>query len=131
MRSRHDEIRGLGGEVVLIGTGSRWLAEGFVEQEQIPFPVLVDDDAAAARTASVERVGPLRLFHPSSYSGTRRAWRAGHRLGLPGKRTNQLGASFVIGPRGVVHYQHWDAHSADHAPMHEVLAALKSASQAS
>ena len=79
MRGRYEEIRGFGGELVAIGTGDVAMARDFVATDGIPFPVLVDDGAAAARAAAVERVGPLRLFSPRSYAGTVRAWKSGHR----------------------------------------------------
>jgi len=41
-----------------------------------------------------------------------------------GKRVTQLGATFVLGPGDLVRYEHVDVHSADHAPLTEVLAAL-------
>ena len=125
MRERYAEIEGEGAEVVVIGTGNATLARHFVEDEQIPFPVLLDDAAVAARTAAVERVWFPKLFHPASSAGTRRAWQAGHRIGVPGKRTNQLGATFVVGPGDRVRYEHRDAHTADHAPTDEVLAAVR------
>ena len=125
MRGQYPAIRALGAKVVAIGTGDVGQARDFAESEEISFPVLVDDRAEAARAASVRRVGMLQLFHPASYAGARRAWRAGHRLGVPGRRTNQLGATFVVGAGPVVKYQHYDAHTADHAPMDEIFAALK------
>lgn len=124
MREAHDAIRETGAEVVAIGTGGAALARAFVEDERVPFAVLLDDDAWAARVAAIERVGLLRLFDPASYAGTRRAWQAGHRIGRAGKRVNQLGATFVIGPGASLHYAHRDRHSADHAPLAELLAAL-------
>jgi len=125
LRDRYDEIAGLGAEVVAVGTGNAFLARAFVEDEKIPFPVLLDDSAAAARAAAIERVGPWKLFHPDSFAGTRRAWSAGHRIGIPGKRTNQLGATFVIGAGGKLRYEHRDAHTADHAPLAAVIDALR------
>ena len=110
----------------MIATGDADHARSFIRDEGIPFPVLVDDDAEAAAVASVERVPFLKLFHPASYPGARRAWRDGHRIGKPGKRTNQLGATFVLGPGAVIRYQHRDAHTADHAPIEAILAALRS-----
>ena len=126
MRDRYREIADLGAEVVVIGTGGTDHARSFIRDEGIPFPVLVDDDAAAAAIASVERVPFFKLFHPASYPGARRAWRDGHRIGKPGKCTNQLGATFVLGPGDVVRYQHRDAHTADHAPVEAIFAALQS-----
>jgi len=125
LRGRYLEIRGLGAEVVAIGTGGAEHARSFVRDEMIPFPVLLDDDAAAARVAGIPRVGFLELFAPRSFPGALRALRAGHRVGRPGRRTNQLGASFVLGPGDAVHYAHWDDHTADHAPLEEVLSALR------
>ena len=126
MRDRYREITDLGAEVVAIGTGDPAHARGFVRDERIPYPVLLDDAAAAAGAAAVQRVWFHQLFHPASFPGARRAWRAGHRIGKPGPRTNQLGATFVLGPGPVLRYEHRDAHTADHAPVDAILAALRS-----
>jgi peroxiredoxin len=126
LREHYDEIRGLGAEVVAVGTGDRRYAADFVEQEQIPFPVLVDDDAVAARAAALPKVNPFRLvFDPRSLGGARRAHRAGYRVKKPGRRTNQLGGTFVLGPADRIGYEHVDEHTADHAPLDHVLAALR------
>lgn len=125
MRGIYDEIEGRGAEVVAIGTGSVRYAAAFVADEDIPFPVLVDDDAEAARAASVKRVGFFRLLTDSrSRPGAKRARAAGHRIHRAGKRVTQLGATFVVGPGAQVRYEHIDDHSADHAPVDEVLATL-------
>ncbi len=88
--------------------------------------MLVDDAAAAAHAASVKKVNfATLLFDPRSMKGARRAHRAGYRVKKSGKRVNQLGATFVIGPGSAVHYEHIDVHTADHAPLDEVLAALR------
>ena len=126
MREHYEEIQGLGAEIVAIGTGNRARAADFVEQDHVPFPVLVDDDATAATAVALPRVNPFRLlFDPRSLGGARRAYRSGYRIGKPGKRTNQLGATFVVGPRDRVRYEHVDEHTADHAPIDDVLAALR------
>ena len=125
MRDAYPEITGRGAEVVAVGTGDQRYAAAFVADEAVPFPVLVDDDAAAARAASVRKVnmGTL-LLDPRSLGGARRAARAGHRIHKSGKRVNQLGATFVVGPGNRLRYSHVDRHTADHAPLAEVLAAL-------
>ena len=111
--------------MVAVGTGDRRYAAVFAAEEHVPFPVLVDDRAAAASAAAVKRVGMLRLLGDRrSWSGTRRARAAGHRIHRAGKRVTQLGATFVLGPGAEVRYAHVDAHSADHAPIDDVLASL-------
>jgi peroxiredoxin len=125
LREHYGEITAAGGEVVAVGTGDQRYAKAFVAEEQVPFPVLVDDGAAAATAAAVRKVNFLTLlFDPRSMSGAVRAWRSGFRIKKSGTRVTQLGATFVLGPGATVRYSHVDAHSADHAPLTEVLAAL-------
>ena len=128
MRGRYEEITGRGAEVVAVGTGSVRHAAAFVADEHVPFPVLVDDDAKAARAASVRRIGFFRLLTDRrSRPGTKRARAAGHRIHKAGRRVTQLGATFVIGPGDEVRYEYLDDHSADHAPLGDVLGALPTA----
>lgn len=124
MRRAYPDITARGADVVAIGTGDVRYARAFVEEEQIPFLVLVDDDAAAAKAASVTRVNFFQLLSPSTWKATRKTWSEGYRIHKSGKRVNQLGAMFVIGPGPIVHYEHLDADSTDHAPLDEVVAAL-------
>lgn len=125
MREHYGEIRGKQAEVVAIGTGNVGYAKSFVEDEQVPFPVLVDDHGEAAEAASVPSVGFFKLiFNPKSRPGAKRAREAGHKIHRAGKRVTQLGATFVLGPGDQVRYEHIDEHSADHAPLDEVLASL-------
>ena len=125
MRDSYDEITGAGADVVAIGTGDARYAKAFVTDERIPFPVLVDDAADAASAAAVKKVNfATLLFDPRSVKGARQAHRDGFRVKKSGKRVNQLGATFVLGPGPQVRYAHVDAHTADHAPLQEVLTAL-------
>lgn len=129
MRERYDEIKGLHGEVVAVGTGNRLHAAAFVDDEHVPFPVLVDDNSDAARAAGVGKVNFFKLIlNPRSWAGTRRARASGHKVHKPGARVTQLGATFVVGPGQLVAYEYLDAHSADHAPIDDVIGALRVAS---
>jgi hypothetical protein len=134
LRDAYPSIRALGAEIVAIGTGDLRYAQAFARDERIGFPLLVDDDGRAAQAASVERVGLARLFAPASLPGTLGAWRRGFRVGRPGRRVNQLGATFVVAPAPAgeardaaarLLYRHRDAHPADHAPLAAVLDALR------
>ena len=125
LRDAYGRVQQAGGEVVAVGTGNPSFARAFVEDYAIPYPVLVDPDARAARAAQLRSLSLLGMFQPASWAGTRRAWRAGHRIGASGRRVTQLGSTFVVGPGPELLYAHRDAHSADHAPLDEVLAALE------
>jgi peroxiredoxin len=126
LRGHYDEIQKAGAEVVAVGTGDERYAKSFVAEEQVPFPVLVDDDAIAAKAAAVKKVNfATLLFDPRSLKGARQAHRSGYRVKKSGDRVNQLGATFVLGPGSQVRYAHVDAHTADHAPLADVLAAIR------
>ena len=125
MRDRYDHIRERGAEVVAVGTGDTRYARRFVEDERIPYRVLVDDDAQAAKAAAVESSSWLGLLHPRTWAATRATWGRGYRVTGVGKRVTQLGATFVIGPGSDVRYAHLDRDSTDHAPLDEVVAALR------
>ena len=124
MRERHDEITGRGADIVAIGTGDRRYADAFVRDEQIPFLVLLDDDAAAAHAASLRTLSWFQLLHPRTWKASRETSKRGHRVHKSGKRVKQVGATFVIGAGDRVRYEHLDADSTDHAPIDEILATL-------
>jgi peroxiredoxin len=128
LRDHFEEIRALGGGVIAIGTGNVKYAASFVDDEHVPFPVLVDDHSHAAHAAQVKRVNfKVLLFDRRSRAGAKAAHAAGHRIHWPGKRTNQLGATFVLAPGNTVVYEHIDDHTADHAPLDDVMGALRNA----
>lgn len=124
MRDHYDEIRSRGADVVAIGTGDARYADDFIRQERVPFLVLVDDDAAAARAASVRSASLGSLLSPAGWPAGLKAFRAGARQHRSGKRPTQLGATFVLGPGDRVRLEHLDEDASDHAPVQDVLAAL-------
>lgn len=124
MRGHEEEINAKGAGLVAIGTGDRRYAQAFVDDEQITFPVLLDEDGTAAEVAEVGRGGWMQLAGPATMPGALRATAAGHRQRRTGKRPRQLGATFVLGPGTVVRYEHLDGDVSDHAPIEEILGAL-------
>jgi peroxiredoxin len=124
LRGIYEEIRAKGAEVVAIGTGDERYARAFIEDESIPFVVLLDEDGEAAEVASVKTGGWMQLVGPRTMPGNVKAAAAGHRQHKTGKRSKQLGATFVLGPGDVVRYEHVDDDISDHAPVEDVLAAL-------
>lgn len=125
MRKHHQQILDSGAEVVAIGTGDVRYAKDFIEQEDIPFTVLVDGEGDAARAAGVRRASLTKLMGPSNWMGAVRATARGHRQRRTGARPDQLGATFVIRHDGSVAYAHYADDAADNPPMEEVLAAVE------
>ena len=125
MREHYDEIVSLGADIVAVGTGDRRYAEAFAKEEQIPFLVLVDDDARAANAASLKTLNWFQLLHPRTWKATRATSKRGYHVHKAGKRVKQIGATFVIGAGDRLRYEYMDADSTDHAPIEEVVAVLR------
>ena len=121
----YGEITALGADLVAIGTGNERYAAAFVKDEQIPYLVLVDDDARAAHAASVHKSSFIGLFHPKTWKATVETWKRGHRIHKAGARVTQMGATFVLGPGETVRYAHIDRDGTDHAPIDTVLDVLR------
>lgn len=126
LRDRYEEIRERGAEVLAIGTGDKRYAAAFVSDERLTYPVLVDDQSEAAQAAGLSgNSSPLKLLKPSVFAARGRASDAGHKQHKLGPRPLQLGATFVVSAAGELIYEHRDSDVSDHAPIDEVLAALK------
>ncbi len=125
LRSHQEEIQSLGAGIVAIGTGNREFATAFVRDEQIAFPVLLDEKGEAAKAFELSSTSVIGLLKPSVFAGRSRARAAGHVQKRSGPRVLQLGATLVVAPGGDVVYEHRDSDTADHAPISELLAALR------
>ncbi|MFY9588384.1 MAG: hypothetical protein WAT66_13105, partial [Actinomycetota bacterium] len=69
MRGHESEITGKGARLVAIGTGDRRYAQAFVDDEEIGFLVLLDEDGTAAEVAEVKRGGWMQLAGPATMPG--------------------------------------------------------------
>jgi len=127
LRDRYDDIKAAGGDIVAVGTGDQRYAEAFAKDEQIPFLVLVDDDAVAAHAASIQTLNWYQLLHPRTWKATWQASRRGHHVHKPGMRVKQIGATFVIGAGDKLRYEHMDSDSTDHADIDVLVSTLRTA----
>ena len=126
MRDEYDEITDRGGEIVAIGTGNVGYAKAFVDEEHVPFPVLVDDDGRAAKAASIPSMNFFKLvLNRNSRAAMRRAREGGSRH-PQGRAPGDAARRDVRRRPGrpVVRYEHVDVDSSDHAPVDEVIAAV-------
>ena len=125
MRRHEEEFKAKGAEIVAVGTGDARYARAFIDDEEIDFPVLLDEEGVAAEMAELKNGGWFQLAGPKTAAGVLKATAAGKRQHKIGKRPKQLGATFVIGPGDVLRYEHMDGDVSDHAPFEEIIAALE------
>ena len=107
-----------------IGTGGRRYAQAFIEDEGVPFPVLLDEDGTAAVIVGTNNIGATTLFKPSQIASGMRSFSAGHRQQKAGRRPMQLGATIVMGPGDEILFEDYEDHAGDHADLDAVIEAL-------
>ena len=107
-----------------VGTGGKRYAKAFIEDERVPFEVLLDEDGSAAEIAGTKTFGVKTLLNPMATVAGARSRLAGNKQHKTGRRPLQLGATFVIGPGDELIYSDFEDYAGDHADLDEVIAAL-------
>ena len=108
-----------------IGTGGRRYARAFIEDEDVPFDVLLDENGTAARIIEVNTIALRSLTKPGGYSAALRSLAEGHRQHKTGRRPMQLGATVVMAPSNDMVYIDREDFAGDHADLEEVLEAVR------
>ena len=111
-----------------IGTGGKRYAKAFIEDESVPFEVLLDEDGSAAEIVGTKSLGMMSLLKPKQVIAGARAAGGGNRQHNTGRRPMQLGATLVIGPGNELLYEDYEAFAGDHADLDEVLSVLSKGS---
>lgn len=112
--------------MVAIGTGGKRYAKAFIEDEQVPYEVLLDEDGEAAEIVGTNRLTTLSLVKPSQVMAGARALLKGNTQHNAGRRPFQLGATLVIAPGDRLLYEDFEDFAGDHADLDEVLEAVLS-----
>lgn len=107
-----------------MGTGGKRYAQAFIEDEQVPFEVLLDEDGAAAEIVGTKSFGATTLLKPQQWKAGFRSRAAGNVQQKTGRRPTQLGATLVIGPGDELLYADFEEFAGDHADLDEVIAVL-------
>ncbi len=124
LRDRRDEIRAAGAEIVVIGNGAAHFARAFRGDYELDFPLLVDPDRVAYRAAGLRR-GLAGTLSPRVALHAARALAKGFFQTSVQGDALQLGGVFVIRRGGGVAYRHASQVAGDHAPLDDVLRALR------
>jgi len=119
LRDHHEEFTAKNARIVAIGMGATETARRFKEEQQLPFPVLVDKKRESYGVLELERGSFANVMGP-------RVWGKGlktivrHGQGIPKEDPYQLGGVAVF-KDGVVTFVHRSATAADNLPIDELL----------
>ena len=117
-------VRAAGMELVAVGSGTREMAEDFVADHHIDFPVLVDPEREAYQALSLVRsrrstLGPKAMAH--AVRAMRKGFRQTKVLGDP----YQQGGVFLVTPEGEMPYAYLSKEAGDHPDPKAVVAAVE------
>ena len=124
MRDHEQTFKNKGANLAVVGLGDANYARLFREETGIKFPLLIDDQREAYRTAGLKKANLLHLVRADNARARKRARSAGHRQVRLGQNPFQLGGSFVLGPGNVDRYAHISQTFGDNAPPADLLAAI-------
>ena len=130
MRDHEQTFKNKGANLAVVGLGDANYARLFREETGIKFPLLIDDQREAYRTAGLKKANLLHLVRADNARARKRAQAAGHRQVRLGRNPFQLGGSFVFGPGNIDRYAHISRTFGDNAQPADLLAAIPAGSQA-
>jgi hypothetical protein len=137
LAEQKETLKSLGVPLVIIGNGSANFGKSFMQNspfsaewsdpETSPLKIeLYVDTALSAYTAFNLHRGLLATLSPSGlFSMLRAKSKFGLEVGKVEGDSTQQGGTFVLGPGDTIHYSYANNNPGDHAPIEEVIAALK------
>lgn len=129
MRDAKDDIEGLGGRLVIVGNGQPYQAKGFAETHGMAGHIFTDPERHLYAAAGMRR-GVGTTFSLGTVKAGARAFGRGFRQTRTQGDPWQQGGTLVIRPSGEIVYEHISEAAGDHAPVEDVLAALRAAAGA-
>lgn len=129
MRTKYDEIRRLGGEVLVVSFAQPALLAVYERDQALPFPLVADPSRAAYRAFGLERTSWRAILRGGVIWRYLRLMARGWapQRGNKGEDVLQLGGDFVLDERRQVVYAHRSAEPTDRPPVEDLLQAVAAA----
>jgi hypothetical protein len=127
LRQRYDEISARGGTVLAICFDAPERAARYMQEGDLPFPLLVDAERRTYRAYGLERGAWWRFLLPKVALGYWRMIESGRQAQRPGEDPLQLGGDFVVDPDGRLALVHPAKDPTDRPPVATLVAAVGTA----
>lgn len=119
------EIHKLSAELIIIGNGNQFFAQGFIEEHNLTTPVYIDPELKAYKAAGLLR-SVWHTIGPSALKNHFRAFKGGYRqTGVKGDAW-QEGGVFIISPQNNLLYSYRSKAAGDHPHPEDILKVLRS-----
>jgi peroxiredoxin len=125
LRTRYDDIKAKGAEMVSIGMGWPAAAADFREQQDVPFPLIVDHTKETYRALEMKRGNIWEVAGPPVWLRFAKAFLSGHGVQPMAKEDPlQMGGVIVADSGGEIVYRYVSSAASDNPPTDEVIAAI-------
>jgi hypothetical protein len=123
LRQRESELRHRGINVVVVTFEAKWRAAAYVEQSQLPWPLLLDEDRRLFEAYGMGRGRKRDVMGWDACIMSLRLLLRGRRLRWPTGDVFQLGGDVLIDPGGRIRLHHVGRGPADRPTVSELFEA--------
>lgn len=125
MREILPEVRAMGFEVAVIGNGTPFMAQAFVEDYAFEVPVFTNPERDVYLALGAKRPSWFFILNPRFYINSLRVLKQGYRQGKTQGDKAQLGGVFIVLPNGDMPYAHRSEIAGDIPSNERVLRELR------
>jgi alkyl hydroperoxide reductase subunit AhpC len=126
LRRYETEFARLDVRVKLVTFDANFLAQAYVRQTQLRWPLLVDQSREIYEAYGMLRASPWQLYNPLSILKYLGLVIRGVLPGRPGEDFHQLGGDVLIDPGGIVRVHFRSASPHDRPPVKKILQIVRS-----
>lgn len=126
MRDQQQRIASLDLAVAVVTFGPAWLAEAYVAETNLPWPLLLDEQRSLFDAYGMGRGDVWNVWGPPAWGAYFKLFAKGRMLKRPHGDVNQLGGDVLIDPEGIVRLHHVGKGPADRPPVERLLAMVES-----
>jgi AhpC/TSA antioxidant enzyme len=130
VREASPAIEALGARVVAVGTGADFQARRLM-RDGMPFPCLVDADAALYHALGIGRIEFRAVLDPATYANYWRAWRRGARQGRVTGDPRRLSGVAILDAAGRLRWRHAASTVGDYPRLMSVVERLRETTRSS
>ena len=125
MRQQEEALCARNVRVVVVTFESVWSARSYLTDEELPWPLLVDEDRALYRAYGMEKGRWWQIYGPKTLGLYLWLLLRGRHAKPAGADTDQLGGDVLIDPHGVVRLHYVSANPADRPSVARLLSLVE------
>lgn len=125
LRRFENDFQRLGVDVKIVTFDDNWMAEAYVKDTNLRWPLLLDTQQQLYRGYGFDRASWWKLIRPSAIFRYVLNIFRGTLPGKPGRDLRQLGGDVLIDPQGVVQLIHASRHPHDRPQPKELIQTIE------